>query len=286
MTSYRSLWLVPLGCLLAGLSGGCGVKGGGPLKSESRQIEAAQAINVCCGFEVRVTQGKKPSAEVTTDSDLLGDVVVETRDGTLFMEWQDNLAVRLPSHGVKVELVLPELASVTASGGSKVTVAEISGDSSELNLSGASTLTVDPDGLSAETVRAEVSGGSSLQLGDATTTTFSANLSGGSHGTIGNLSSTALHIEASGASVLEAAGITDDLELDASGASALTLDELAVRRAQLNLSGGSSASVDAREKLEIVASGGSQVTYRKEPPEFSADLTGGSTAEVATPPKK
>jgi Putative auto-transporter adhesin, head GIN domain len=256
---------------------GCSVRtGSGIIETETRQVEAATAIDVCCGFEVSVETGKAASAKITTDTELLEKVEVEEVDGRLVLGWDDDFTVYQPSHGVKIQLVLPELTSLTASGGSKIEASEITGESSTIELSGGSSLSL--ESCEVESLTVEASGASTLELGEVTAPALELNLSGDSVCSIEGLSSETLTVTAAGGSSVTAAGIGDELELDASGASQMDLIELAARRVSATASGSSTLVVDARERLEIDASGGSSVKYRREPPELVVTLSGGSTA--------
>jgi hypothetical protein len=274
--------LVAVVGLACAASLGCTMRtGSGVLESETREVDELANIEVCCGFAVDVSYGKTASAKVTTDQELLADVVLETEGETLVIGWKDSATSYQPSHGVKVALTLPELSSVVASGGSEVTAEGIGGAASKVVLSGGSTLSLPQGELNADSLTATLSGASHMAIMAAALTTLELELSGGSNCLFGTVNSTSARVVASGGSHLEAAGIGDDVNLNASGDSELELSELAARRVAVEASGGSHVAVDAREELSIEASGGSQVTYRKEPPEFQATLSGGSTAAPA-----
>jgi hypothetical protein len=264
---------------LAAASIACNVHtGSGIIETETREIGEVTRIEACCGFEVDVQLGSKPSAKVTTDQELLDQVVLTTDDDTLVLSWKDDSPLYQPSKGVKIQLTLPELSSVSASGGSRITAEAISGKTSEIDLSGGSTLSLPEGELSADDVSVTVSGSSHLDIMTASLSLLEMELSSGSDAVFGTLNSTSAKVNASGGSRLEAQGIGDDLIVTASGGSEVILKDLAERRVKVDASGGSEVSVDAREELAIEASGGSQVTYRKEPPAFTAELIGGSTA--------
>ena len=85
-----------------------------------------------------------------------------------------------------------------------------------------------------------------------------------------------LALRVSGASVLTATGKTDDLTIDVSGASQFLGEELESTNAIVDASGASHVHVWARETLEVVASGASQILYRSNP-SVSASVSGAAS---------
>ena len=84
-------------------------------------------------------------------------------------------------------------------------------------------------------------------------------LSGGSTGTVAGFNSShGFAVAASGGSWASISGAASSLTIDASGGSHLDLSAFHVTSAQVNLSGGSWASVNLDGRLVVNASGGSQ----------------------------
>jgi hypothetical protein len=101
-------------------------------------------------------------------------------------------------------------------------------------------------------------------------------LSGGSVGRIEGLREEALDIELSGGSRLTAIGEATDLALGVSGGSVATLDGLSTRTIKVDGSGGSRATVQASERVEGSASGGTSITVIGDA-ELSVVTTGASS---------
>jgi len=86
-------------------------------------------------------------------------------------------------------------------------------------------------------------------------------LSGGSD-LKGKLSATHLEIKQSGGSDVHLSGIVQNLQVNASGGSDLNGYDLITDYASLNASGGCDSHLTVNKELRIVASGGSDVTYK------------------------
>jgi hypothetical protein len=110
--------------------------------------------------------------------------------------------------------------------------------------------------------------------------TLRTEMSGSSHLT-GVVELEGLQATVSGASELELTGSASTANLDASGASRLALDGLQVREADVRLSGGSRAEVDATATIAAEASGGSRLTYRGSPRFTRREASGGASIEAA-----
>jgi hypothetical protein len=80
-----------------------------------------------------------------------------------------------------------------------------------------------------------------------------------------------LVVDAQGASVLNASGTAQRLDLTADGASTVTLGELSVPQASVTVRGASRAAVTVTEQLEASASGASRITYGGDPGQVDED---------------
>jgi len=82
----------------------------------------------------------------------------------------------------------------------------------------------------------------------------------------------------SGASHLRLYGLGDEINGELTGASKLTAFEYPVRKADIGASGASIAKITVTDELDVVASGGSDVSYRGNPV-ITKDVSGGSNVE-------
>jgi hypothetical protein len=135
----------------------------------------------------------------------------------------------------------------------EVTMPELRG----LELSGASGASL-AGFQSSEAFYAEVSGASSLQ---------------------GDVEAGGVRFNVSGASDVRLTGSGEDLVMEVSGASSVDLAGFPVTDASVEVSGASSASVNATGTLDVEASGASRVTYLGSPTLGRVESSGGSTIQ-------
>ena len=108
----------------------------------------------------------------------------------------------------------------------------------------------------------EASGGSDVYLQNQISAgDLKVHLSGGSD-LKGKLNASRLEITQSGGSDVNLSGNVQNLQVDASGGSDLDGFDLVTDYANLNASGGSESHLTVNKELRIVASGGSDVTYK------------------------
>lgn len=126
------------------------------------------------------------------------------------------------------------------------------------------------------------SGGSQLSItGFPSQPAFLADLSGGSR-LSGDLSATDLRMESSGGSGGQLSGNANTLDFTASAGGRFDLSKLEVGSAKVNLSGGSSLTVNA-DQLSYELSGGSQLRYVGNPQMGTQQTSGGSSAIAVNP---
>lgn len=102
-------------------------------------------------------------------------------------------------------------------------------------------------------------------------------VSGGTTGsTTGFVLSHSLVVTASGGSVMTSSGRATNLTASASGGSQLDLTNLRVTNANVDLSGGSTATVNLNGRLDASISGGSQLHYLGNPTLGNINTSGGS----------
>ncbi len=226
-------WRVAILCLVAALLAvGCTpLLGSGRAASQDYELSGFARVYASHGFEADVRQGDAYSVRVTTDDNILDDVVVEVSG--------DALSIGLPTgtfttSRLQAEVTLPALREVRASGGSRVS---FSGFSEE-----------------GESFRAEGSGGARVE-GEAFAEEMRIDLSGGSRATI--------------------SGSAERLEVTVSGGGNADFSDLEVQDADVNVSGGSSATVNVRDTLDATASGGATVRYIGNPTIGRENVSGG-----------
>lgn len=124
--------------------------------------------------------------------------------------------------------------------------------------------------------RFEGSGGVELSTSELSTRELTLSLSGGSDASIGTVDLLNLRLEGSGGTNVDIIGGCDHLEADLTGGSTLFAGGLATTLSQLELSGGSFATLRVKDNLQVEASGGSEIVYEGSPT-LDLDLSGGSS---------
>ena len=123
----------------------------------------------------------------------------------------------------------------------------------------------------------DLSGGSRASIiGFGSSGDFSVELSGGSR-IDGDIATADADFDLSGGSQVILAGSANDLVVKGSGGSQFDLEAFSVNNADINLSGGSRATVNVDGTLNVDLSGGSQVIYVGEPARGDISLSGEST---------
>lgn len=172
---------VVLGLFGALSVGACSLRGSGTELTEQRDIESFDEIDLGGAFNlvVHVAPGTTQKVEVSGDDNIVPKVLTKVAAGELDLS-VDHWMVR-PDHDLKVEVWVPSLAKIDASGASKIEVDGLHGERFELELSGASdsTLTgivdqfrfessgateLDARGLEAKTVELELSGAGKAEV--------------------------------------------------------------------------------------------------------------------------
>jgi hypothetical protein len=235
------------------------ISGSGKLKSIEPDLQNATALrrlDVCCGFSVNVSQSETAHLKITTDDNLIPELIVEEHGDELRIGFPESLGGYQPSRPVEVNLALPNLDRVLASGGTHVELQEA---------------------FQVGRLQIEISGGGSLDAAALGGSSLELELSGGSGATLADLDLDTMFLDVSGGGSVSLDGKLGALEAGLSGGSELDAIECQTETTSLNVSGGGYASVHATEVLDVDASGGAEVIYRGEPDTIEKELSGGST---------
>lgn len=240
------------------LFSGCKVAGSGGAVTEAKDISDFTSVRVENTFEVEITQASSFSVTTSVDESLL-DYVVVTKEG-------ETLRIYLnPHHSftdftsraktTKAKITMPALGGIYLSGVSNGT---ISGFKSSIDfrtvVSGASSLKM--DGIEAGNTDIEVSGASKVS---------------------GIIKATDVKFEVSGASNVDLEGSANTTMLSASGTSKLNLANFLISYANVNLSGASEATIQAKEKLDTALSEAATLFFLANPTIGSISVSGAST---------
>jgi hypothetical protein len=210
-------------------------------------------LEVGSAFEVDVTRGDSYFVSITADDNLFQHLDIRQVGKTLYIGLkQPRIYLRTTQ---KAAIVMPELERLDLSGASK---GEIHGFSTE------------------NRVEFNISGASSLELDDIEADDIEFDISGASKA-IGSILADDCNFDVSGASSVELTGSAAEVSIEASGASRARLADFAVINADVELSGASSATINASGDLTVDLSGASQLEYIGNPSLETIEVSGGSS---------
>ena len=125
----------------------------------------------------------------------------------------------------------------------------------------------------------DLSGASNATIsGFKSTKNLTVDLSGASS-LVGDIGAGDISIDLSGSSNANLTGSGGNLTLDASGSSDVDLSDFPVADAEIDASGASTVTVNASGRLDVEASGASNVTYLGEPSMGTIETSGASSVE-------
>ena len=195
-------------------------------------------VDISSAFRVDLSQSGTFSVVVYVDENLAEYVEVEVEGSTLKIRLDRRYSYQMVNVvPMEVNVTMPELVGLTASGASEAIVAGFESTKSlDLGLSGASSLE------------------GQIEAGDT-------------------------WVEASGAAKVTLTGSAQDVRIDASGGSEVDLSGFPVADADVEASGASSVTVNARGRLDVEASGGSRVYYLGKPALGRIETSGAASVE-------
>jgi len=207
LTIMKTLFSITLLSLLAFTTSACNkIKPSKKITTEERTIGTYEKLSVYDAFDVSVTYGSATSKITVEANDNLMKYIITELDGDYLVIKLDSKISVKSSATLKINITVPKLTEIKASGASSVEfLSELSTSNLNLNLSGASAL-----------------------KGDVNLTSCNFNLSGASQIDVAGSINTAI-IELSGASSIGNYNCSiDNLSIDLSGASSgsLTLNEI------------------------------------------------------------
>jgi hypothetical protein len=213
------------------------LRGSGTPLTQEFPVGAFTSVDASSAFDIKINRSDKFSVEVTTDDNLMEFVRISDDGGTLTLGLD---------HGGKALSISPKVGLKAV-----VTMPELEG----VTLSGACTATAE-DFETKKTFALHAGGAS----------TFS-----------GTISADKVDAKAEGASTITVRGKAKSAVVQGSGASHIKLGDLTVARATVHLSGASSSTVNAVDKLDYSVSGASHLDYRGQPTLGEQDSSGASS---------
>src|SRR5262245_16349492 len=208
------------------------VQGSGKVVDQSRNVTEFTGVHVSAGIQTKLSIGAR-SVTVRGDANVVPLVRTEVRNGRLQIGFEPHTSITTRSP-VEVTISAPRLDELETSGGSGIEGAIGSGDSLRIDASGGSHIYVSTE---RKQIDAHGSGGAVLKLEGR---------------------ADAIRLHASGGTVVKAARLSvNTVDLEGSGGADLSIDANGLVRG--SLSGGSTARVGSRARVEVQTSGGSEV---------------------------
>lgn len=188
------------------------LRGNGNIISESRALTGITGLDVSGGFTVEITQGSNEGIRLEAESNLIGNIVTEVRNGVLHIYNDESITTSKP---MKAYVTLKQLERLYITGGVKVTAAStIKSERLRMDLSGGSSVKL---ALDASTLEADLSGASRVNI-TGQLSELVAVMSGASKLEAQEVEVKDARVRASGASIVKVMA-TEKLDVDASGAS-------------------------------------------------------------------
>jgi len=247
-----SVLLIVTGCTI-NINGGLKViAGSGVVVEVEEAVDTFTEVEVHQAFDVEVVQGDAHSVVIEIDDNLVEYLEVFTQGDRLSIGLKPNN--RYKKATLKAVVTLAELGVVDGSGATSIGVSDgvVISDQFELRLSGASSFN---GKLEAESVVMSLSGASSANA---------------------EMDTSNLEIDLSGASDVSGSGQADHVKIELSGASDARLSRLDSKTAQIDVSGASDVALAVSDQVEIDASGAASVTITGHPSVQQQNISGGA----------
>ncbi len=241
--------------LLAPCFSGClfPLSGSGNVINKPYDNSGFTRIEVSSIIEVEITQSSEYSINVTADDNIMDYFIVEQSGETLKLRLKSGY--NYTSVTTIASITMPEISRLTMSGATSGTLTGFE---------------------SAENIRVEVSGASSLVVSDITVSDAEIIISGASS-VNGSLTANDVDFNISGASKLLLSGSGQSLDASVSGASDMLLDDFTVHNADVNVSGASNAVINMDGALDADISGASNLSYLGAPVMGDINISGASS---------
>nr|MDE5639115.1 DUF2807 domain-containing protein [Odoribacter sp.] len=209
------------------------VKGSGKVLQEQREVTSFEGINVNNAIHVFLSPGNKESVKVEADDNVVPYIQTKVKDGILHITLKGEEPIRN---------FLPKLPMNVY-----VTIRNLR----EIEANAAATV----EGESAfqvETLELDISSAASLDL---------------------EVKGENIDMDISSAANVTLSGQINNIKAEASGACKLNGANLETLKANIDMSGASSATLKVKDELEYNVSGASRLTYSGNPRIYKAEIT-------------
>ncbi len=208
-------------------------KGSGKILKEQREAASFEGIEVNNAIRVFLTQGDKESVEVESDDNIVPYIQTKVRDKILHITLQGNNQIR----NFSPQLPMNVYVSMK--------------DLREIKAYSASSVKAEST-FTTEKLELDISSAATLKLEVKTQT---------------------LDVEISSAASVTLTGSTNKMKADLSGASHFNASDLETLKADIDMSGASSAKIKVTEELQYDVSGASRLIYSGNPQIYNAEVS-------------
>jgi hypothetical protein len=264
------------------------VVGTGNIVEKAYDFKDFTGVGFSDAIQYEVKQSDSYSVVVSTHENIIEHMDIHQSGNTLYIGIK---AGPYYDSDTRVTVTMPQLNKLVVSGACKGTATGFDSNGSlEINVSGASNLNM---GIKAGQSGLDISGSAKI-TGNLTSTDTQIKLSGasnlnmtlktgkigmdisGSSNVVGDLQALDSQFKLSGASNCELTGSAADTSIEASGSSKMDSPDLALKSANVKLTGASYASIHTDGTLNIDLSGSSRLDYTGNPTIYKIDISGAS----------
>lgn len=209
--------LIAVSLLLGFIVSACGfwgIRGNGRVKQETRTIQDFQNLDAGGAFTIRVHVGSTPSLKISAEENLLYFIRTYVKGNTLVIDTKKNIS---PRKEILIEITVPELRSVDASGANNISVNGIKSNEFAIDLSGAGHVYLEG---TADRLRAELSGAGSIDAKDLKANDVRVSVSGAASADV--YAKESLDASVSGVGSIDYFGDPPKTRTDVSGVGSIT----------------------------------------------------------------
>jgi hypothetical protein len=205
--------------MVVGIQGCASVRGSGNVVEEERPVSGFSSVHLAGLGTVTIELGDQEALRVEAEDNLLEYFETEVRDGTLWIEQQDNKNLR-PREPVNFFVTAKTLDSVALSGSGEIKVQPVSTERFSVDVSGSGDVAV--ESLAADSLEVTISGSGAADI---------------------------------------AAGEVNNQDVTISGSGEYDARDMASAKATVSVNGSGTATVWARDDLQVDISGSGDVRY-------------------------
>jgi hypothetical protein len=197
--------MLAVGIFVLGRQNGCnfsfpgtGVKGSGPVTSETRSLESFHAVKLQLAGDVEIVRGDRSEVTVEAQENLLPILKTTVENGTLKLHFDQNVSY---SEDVKIRVVTPSLDELDlSSSGTMKVVSPWDGEKLRLQVSGSGD--IEAPELNAASVEADINGSGTVSIGGKTGS-LKADISGSGELFAENLRTQTADLDVSGSGTMK-----------------------------------------------------------------------------------